>query len=327
MSGPTELSPGPSITTRSTPAAGRSNCRLGNAAYASAAGMSGSSSDAAEWSSSGSILTARVALVTGAGRGLGRAHALTLAAKGLRVVVNDLGTDLDGRGADEHPARAVVAEIEGAGGVAVVDTADVASLAGGAAAVGAAVDAFGRIDVVVNNAGFASGGGTLEEPVDAELDALLAVHFKATVGTMSAAFPLMRAQGYGRIVNTVSEVALDARFDGGMGYAAAKAAVWSATLHAARLGAGAGITVNAISPGARTRMSASALDAGFREGASAALDLRPEHVARVVAYLASEDAGDITGRIIHAAGGAVREYSTTRTSRSDLAERLARILA
>ena len=266
-------------------------------------------------------------MVTGAGRGLGRAHALTLAAKGLRVVVNDLGTDLDGRGADEHPARSVVAEIKAAGGVAVVDTADVASLGGGAAAVGAAVDAFGRIDVVVNNAGFASGGGTLEEPVDAELDALLAVHFKATVGTMSAAFPLMRAQGYGRIVNTVSEVALDARFDGGMGYAAAKAAVWSATLHAARLGADAGITVNAISPGARTRMSASALDAGFREGASAALDLRPEHVARVVAYLASEDAGDITGRIIHAAGGAVREYTTTRTSRSDLAERLARVLA
>ena len=89
-----------------------------------------------------------------------------------------------------------------------------------------------------------------------------------------------------------------------------------------RRGADAGITVNAISPGARTRMSAPALDAGFREGASDALDLRPEHVARVVAYLASEDAGDITGRIIHAAGGAVREYTTTRTGRSELVARL-----
>ncbi|HLM18008.1 MAG TPA: SDR family NAD(P)-dependent oxidoreductase [Acidimicrobiia bacterium] len=269
----------------------------------------------------------RVALVTGAGRGLGRAHALALADAGMRVVVNDLGVDLDGRGTDDGPARAVVAEIERAGGEAIVDTTDVASLAGGRAAVAAALDAFGRIDVVVNNAGFAGGGGTIDEPVGAELDALFAVHFTASVATMSAAFPPMRAQGYGRIVNTVSEVALDARFDGGLGYGAAKAAVWSATLHAAREGADSGITVNAISPGARTRMSAPALDAGFREGASAALDLRPEHVARVVAYLASEDAGDITGRIIHAAGGAVREYTTSRTGRSELVARLEQVLA
>ncbi len=101
--------------------------------------------------------------------------------------------------------------------------------------------------------------------------------------------------------------------------------MWSATLHAARAGAGSGITVNAISPGARTRMSAPALDAGFREGASADLDLRPEHVARVVAYLVSEDAGDINGRIIHAAGGALREYTTTR-ARSELVTRLERRL-
>jgi NAD(P)-dependent dehydrogenase (short-subunit alcohol dehydrogenase family) len=174
----------------------------------------------------------------------------------------------------------------------------------------------------VNNAGFASGGGRVEHPVDAELDALLAVHFKATVGTMSAAFRAMRAQRYGRIVNTVSEVALDARFDSGLGYGAAKAAVWSATLHAAHEAAGTGITVNAISPGARTRMSAPALDAGFRDGASVGLDLAPGHVARVVAYLASEAAGDITGRIVHVAGEAVREYTTTRTRHSELVARL-----
>ena len=277
-----------------------------------------------EWSSAESILTARVALVTGAGRGLGRAHALALAADGLRVVVNDLGTDVDGRGIDGTPASAVVAEIEAEGGVAVGDTTDVASIAGGAAAVGVALDAFGRIDVVVNNAGFANGDGGVEHPVDSELDALLAVHFKATVGTMSAAFPVMRAQRYGRIVNTVSEVALDVRFDGGLGYGAAKAAVWSATLHAATEAAGTGITVNAISPGARTRMSAPALDAGFRDGASVGLDLAPEHVARVVAYLASEAAGDITGRIVHVAGEAVREYTTTRTRDSELVARLER---
>ena len=270
-------------------------------------------------------MTARVALVTGAGRGLGRAYALALSARGMRVVVNDVGADLDGRGADVGPAQSVVTEIEAAGGEAIVDTTNIASLAGGATAVGAAFEAFGRVDVVVNNAGFAAGGGTVDHPIGDELDALFAVHFAATVGTMSAAFPLMRTQGYGRIVNTVSEVALDARFAGGLGYGAAKAAVWSATLHAARHSPD-GVTVNAISPGARTRMSAPALDAGFREGASEALDLSPEHVARVVAYLASEDAGDITGRIIHAAGGALREYTTTRTSRSDLVERLEAIL-
>jgi NAD(P)-dependent dehydrogenase (short-subunit alcohol dehydrogenase family) len=269
---------------------------------------------------------ARVALVTGAGRGLGRAHALALAADGMCVVVNDLGTDLDGRGADARPARAVAHEIESAGGTAVADTTDVASLAGGAAAVATALDAFGRIDVVVNNAGFASGGGSVEHPDDAELDALFAVHFKATLGTMSAAFPVMRTQRYGRIVNTVSEVALDPRFDGGLGYGAAKAAVWSATLQAARDGAASGITVNAVSPGARTRMSAPALDTCFRDGASDGLDLQPEHVARLVAYLASEAAGDVTGRIVHAAGGALREYTTARTGHSDLVARLERAL-
>jgi NAD(P)-dependent dehydrogenase (short-subunit alcohol dehydrogenase family) len=266
-------------------------------------------------------LDGKVALVTGAGRGLGRAHALALSAAGLSVVVNDIGAGLDGSGRDDTPATAVVEEIESLGGRAVADRTDVASVQGGARAVANAIAAFGRIDVLVNNAGFASGGGDIEAPIDTELDALLAVHFKAAVGTMSAAFADMRTRHWGRMVNIVSEVALDARLAGALGYGAAKAALWSATLTAARAAAPHGITVNAVSPGARTRMNADLLDAGFR-GQPADVDLSPEHVARVVAYLASDEAGDVTGRIIHAAGGELREYTTTRTSRSELVSRL-----
>ena len=264
----------------------------------------------------------RVALVTGAGRGLGRAHALALAGQGAAVVVNDVGGALDGSGRDAGPAEAVAAEVVSAGGRGLADTTDVASIDGGHRAVARTIDAFGHIDIVVNNAGFAQGGGDVERPVDAGLDALLAVHLKAALGTMAAAFPDMRRRRWGRIVNTVSESALDARFVGALGYGAAKAALWSATLVAAGEGAAHGITVNGVSPGARTRMNADLIDAGFRAGESAQLDLDPDHVAAVVAYLASDEAGDITGRIIHAAGGEVREYATARTSRTDLVERL-----
>jgi len=271
----------------------------------------------------------RVALVTGAGRGIGRAHALTLAGRGHAVVVNDIGAALDGSGRDLSPAQSVVEEIVAAGGTAIADATDIASVEGGRAAVAVAIAAFGRIDVVVNNAGFAHGGGDVESPDPDQLSALLAVHYLAAVGTMSAAFTDMKTRGWGRIVNTVSEVALDTRMPGSLGYGAAKAAVWSATITAARAGAPMGITVNAISPGARTRMNEDLLDAGAlgdRGGDRSPPDLSPQHVADVVAYLASDDAADITGRIIHAAGGAIREYSTTRTAKTELVDRLSAAL-
>lgn len=273
-------------------------------------------------SADGATLGGRVAVVTGAGRGLGRAHALALGAAGAAVLANDLGVDLDGRGSDPSPAAEVADEIRGAGGSAVADATDVASIAGGAAVVESALSAFGRIDVVVNNAGFAQGGGDPEHPLGDDLDALIGVHFKAAVGTTSAAIPHMRAQGFGRIVNTVSEVALDTRrMSGGFGYGAAKAALWSFTLAAAKWLEGTGVTVNAVSPGARTRMSAGLLD-GEAGGSVQALDLRPEHVARLVAFLASERAGGINGRILHAAAGVVREYVTSRTADTELVRRL-----
>lgn len=271
-------------------------------------------------------LEGRVALVTGAGRGIGRAHALALARGGAAVMVNDLGTELDGTGMDETPAKAVVAEIEAMGEVAAADGTDVASVAGGRRAVAAAIERFGRVDIVINNAGFAHGGGTVEDPNERQLDALVGVHLYSALGTMSAAFADMRTRGWGRIVNTVSEAALDPRFVGPLGYGLAKAALWSATLAAAAEGEPYGITVNAVSPGARTRMNADVLDASFRGSASATLDLDPRHVASVVAYLVSDAAADITGRVIHAAGGHVREYTTTRTSRSELVDRLRCVL-
>ena len=271
-------------------------------------------------------LDGRVAVVTGAGGGIGRAHALKLASLGAKVVVNDLGTALDGTGYDTGRAAGVVEEIEVVGGIAIVDTTDIASVAGGHRVIERAIEVFGRVDIVINNAGFAHGGGTTEAPDEEQLDRLIDVHLKAALGTMSSAIVDMRRRGWGRIVNTVSEASLDARFAASLGYGAAKAALWSATLVAAAETAGSGITVNAISPGARTRMNAELLDQGFRDGTSNLSDLDPGHVADVTAYLVSDESADITGRIIHAAGGQIREYTTTRTSRSELVDRLCKVL-
>ena len=263
-----------------------------------------------------------MALITGAGRGIGRAHARLLAERGAAVVVCDIGAALDGSGRDGSVADEVVGEIKAAGGRAVADTSDISTFAGGAQAVGTALDAFGRIDIVVNNAGLA-GGGSIETITESALARVLAVNLVGSVGTTQAAWPHLRAQRWGRIVNTVSEVALDTKFPGGGGvaYGAAKAAVWSATISLAAEGKPHGITVNAISPGAFTRMN----EAMFAASAPPeGLDLDPMHVARVVAWLVSDDAGDVTGRIVHAAGGHHREYLTARTRDSELVTRIDR---
>jgi NAD(P)-dependent dehydrogenase (short-subunit alcohol dehydrogenase family) len=264
-------------------------------------------------------LAGRVALVTGAGRGIGRAHAHLLATHGAEVVVSDLGTGLDGGGADESVALTVVDEIRETGGTAVADQHDISSYDGGAGAVQTALDAFGRLDIVVNNAGV-MGGGPLGEVTEAGLLRLWSVHVLGSVATARAAWPHLVTSDHARIVNTVSEVALDPRKSGGgVGYAEAKAAVWSLTLGLAEAGRPHGITVNAVSPGAATRMNEARLPA---PGRPVGLDLDPVHVARVVAWLVSDDAADVTGRVVHVAGGHHREYRVRRDADTELVARI-----
>ena len=267
-----------------------------------------------------SELAGRVALVTGGGRGIGRAHCLLLAERGASVVVCDLGVALDGSGRDASVAHTVVAEITGAGGTAAALVADISTFADSKAAVEEALERFGRIDILVNNAGI-SGGAPISSIDETLLSQVFAVNFYGTIGMTKAVWPQMRANRWGRVVNTVSEVALGSRLASAssLGYGAAKAAVWSATLSLAVEGRPHGITVNAVSPGAFTRMNEAMFAASPPpEG----LDLDPRHVARVVGWLVSDEAADVTGRIVHAAGGQHREYVTERRADTDLVQRI-----
>jgi NAD(P)-dependent dehydrogenase (short-subunit alcohol dehydrogenase family) len=257
----------------------------------------------------------RVALVTGAGRGIGAAHAMALAAAGAAVVVNDTGVDLDGEHPDPDVAERSAATIRAMGGRAISDVCDVSNFTGAANAVRRAVDEFGRIDILVNNAGIIGSASNLVELTENELQRMLAVHVVGTIGTIRSAFPVMSAQRYGRIINTTSEAALSTELAVDMAYAAAKSSVWGITMAAAREGAEFGITVNAVSPGALTRMSKQHLD---ETGIPAGLDLSPERIAPVLIALCGEQSGHITGRVVHTAAGHVREYVLARVDDSDL---------
>jgi NAD(P)-dependent dehydrogenase (short-subunit alcohol dehydrogenase family) len=230
------------------------------------------------------LLDGAVAVVTGAGRGLGRSHALALAAEGASVVVND---------ADNPEAAEVVSEIVATGASAAVDVARLGSIADGRALVERAVERFGRIDVVVNNAGI-SHPADIDVIDDGLLSEHLDVHLRATIGTMQGAFRLM--SGGGTIVNTVSGVGLHPQRGSDTAYGAAKAAIYAATKIGAIEGASRGIRVNAISPLARTRMSEQFL-AG-REG-----DFDPAHASAVVVCLASSLSAGVTGSVVRCAEG------------------------
>lgn len=248
----------------------------------------------------------RVALVTGAGNGLGREHALLLAARGARVLVNDYGGDTVGRGRSEGPAEAVAREIEAAGGEAAANAGSVADSADGVAMVEQALDLWGRIDVVVHNAGIGGGTGPFEDVRDEHVDAVFKTHLYGAIHVLRPAWRHMKAAGYGRIVNTSSSTALGV--DGSFDYPAAKAGLLGLTRSLAREGAPLGIKVNAIMPLAYTRMAAGVPNKEIRDWMSATF---PAHrVAPLVAWLCHEDV-PVSGDIFTVGGGRAARVTTS----------------
>jgi NAD(P)-dependent dehydrogenase (short-subunit alcohol dehydrogenase family) len=249
----------------------------------------------------------RVAIVTGAGRGLGRAHALALAAAGAKVVVNDLGVENDGRGGSSGPANDVVAEIRAAGGEAIANGSDIADWAQAGALVRAAIDAFGRLDAVVNNAGFVRDRmfvSTSEE----EWDAVIRVHLKGHFCVTRHACDHWRAEAKAgrpvdaRIVNTSSGAGLQGSV-GQSAYSAAKAGIAALTLvQAAELGR-YGITSNAIAPSARTRMTETVFAEMMKRPESGFDVMDPANVSPLVVWLASAESRGVSGCTFEVAGG------------------------
>lgn len=240
----------------------------------------------------------RVAIVTGAGRGLGRAHALLLAARGASVVVNDLGGSKEGEGSSDGPANDVVEEIRALGGTAVADTNNVGTEDGCHALVQTAIREFGRIDIVVNNAGI-SRWATFPEADAANLELTLDVHLRGTWHTTRAAWPYMQEQGYGRVITTTSTGMLGLADN--LAYATAKGALIGFTRSLAISGAPQGILVNCIAPNAVTRPSESAAKPNIvTEGkmdTARVSAMQTDLVSPMVAYLAHESC-DVNGEIL-----------------------------
>src|SRR3954463_2219503 len=254
------------------------------------------------------LLEGRVAIVTGAGRGIGRAHALELARHGAAVVVNDHGVSLAGEGTEETPAEQVVSEIEAAGGRAVVNTADVADFAQAAAMVQQAIDTFGGLDVLVNNAGFVR-DRMLVNTSEEEWDAVIRVHLKGHFAPLRHAGAWWRTEAkegrkrVARVINTSSGAGMQGSI-GQTTYSAAKAGIAGMTLVAAAELARYGVNVNAIAPVARTRMTEGAFPEMMAESSDAFDAMDPANNSPVVAWLASEDC-DISGRVLEIEGGQI----------------------
>jgi NAD(P)-dependent dehydrogenase (short-subunit alcohol dehydrogenase family) len=240
----------------------------------------------------------RVAVITGAGRGIGRAYALLLAERGARVVVNDLGGSMQGVGTDAAVAATVASEIAAAGGSAIADEHDVASAVGARALIDAAVGNFGRLDILINNAGIIKWAGLPDADLD-NVERHLAVHVLGSFNTTRAAWPLMVEQGYGRIVMTTSSGIFG--LPKNLSYATAKAGVIGLTRSLATTSATHGIRVNLIAPAAFTRMAGQGAAADADPG-DAASPMSPGLVAPLVAFLAHEDC-PVNGEMYAAGAG------------------------
>lgn len=256
------------------------------------------------------ICEGRIVIVTGSGRGLGRAHALELARQGAKVVVNDLGCELDGTGGGSGPAGEVVEEIRAAGGEAIANGDDVADWEGAARLVGAAIEEWGDLHAVVNNAGFVRDRMFANAGED-EWDAVVRVHLKGHFCVARHAAAHWRDQAKAgatpnaRIVNTSSGAGILGSI-GQAAYSAAKAGIATLTLvQAAELGR-YGVTANALAPAARTRMTEGVFTEMMAEVAGGAFDaMAPENVSPLVAWLVSTDSADVTGQMFEVEGGKV----------------------
>jgi len=237
----------------------------------------------------------KVAIITGAGGGLGRSHALDLAKRGALIVINDLGGSVDGQGGSHTAAQQVVDEIKAAGGEAVPNYDSVATPEGGANIVKTAVDAFGKVDIIINNAGILR-DTSFKNMTNEMVDPVLDVHLRGAFNVTQPAWQLMRDQGYGRIVNTSSAAGIFGNF-GQTNYGAAKMGLVGLTRVLAVEGAKNNIKVNAIAPVARTRMTEELLG-------PLAEKLAPEYVTPVVTYLAHESC-PVTGEVYSCGGGRV----------------------
>lgn len=246
----------------------------------------------------------RVAIVTGAGRGIGREHALMLASEGAKVVVNDLGGEIDGTGGDASPAQQVVEEIKGMGGEAVANGDDVSDWEGAQRMVNMAIETFGGLDAIVNNAGILR-DRMLSNMTEAEWDAVIKVHLKGTFAPARWAAAYWRERSKagetndGRIINTSSVSGIYGN-PGQTNYGAAKAGIAAFTVIAAQELHRYGVTVNAIAPGALTRMTENLgmgqLDEEGRES------MNPRWIAPICTWLVSKESASVTGRVFEASG-------------------------
>jgi NAD(P)-dependent dehydrogenase (short-subunit alcohol dehydrogenase family) len=245
----------------------------------------------------------RVAIITGAGRGLGRAHALELARQGAKIVVNDPGGSSAGVGGDKAPAEQVVQEILAMGGEAVVNTDDVSDWEGAQRLVNTAINTFGRLDILVNNAGILR-DRMLVSMTPEDWDGVIRVHLRGTVAPSHFAANHWRQRFKetgpvnGRLINTTSGSGIYGNA-GQTNYGAAKAGIAAFTVIAAMELVRYGVTVNAVAPAALTRLTEGLMPA------QANIDLRPEHVSPLIAWLASPEAQEITGRVFDVGGGKV----------------------